>query len=133
MLKMEDWEGLLESCHRMLLVMASLKVREYTRCLIMHLNIVTHHQQQETGVYDMFKTNPGAMNEESGEVCFGVLARASVADTQKMKFDHMNKLYKLLHVYREITEELNDDLNGPLEEKSFRPGGSSLTLNLKRS
>jgi hypothetical protein len=119
---MEDWGKLFESCHKMLLVMASLNVAEYTRCLMLHLNVVTQHQQQETAVHEMFESNPGAMNEEGGEICFSVLARASVADTQKMKFEHMNKLYKLLHVYREITEELNDDLNGPLEEKKYSTG-----------
>lgn len=119
---MESWDELLESAHKMVLVMASLNVPEYTRCLILHLNVVSHHQQQETGVYDMFKSNPGAFNEESGEMSFSVLARASVSDTQKMKFEHMNKLYKLLHVYREITEELNDDLNGPMVEKKFSTG-----------
>jgi hypothetical protein len=122
LLKMEDWEKLHEASYKMLVVMASLRVGEYTRCLLMHLNVLAQHHDVNSAIYEMYRTNPGAFNEESGEISFSVLAKSSVADTQKMKIEHVNKLYKLLHVYREITEDINDDINGPLEERKYTTG-----------
>jgi hypothetical protein len=113
---------LIPATYRMLLVVASLGCWEYTRCLILQLNLLLHHKKQNSGVWQMLKANPAAFNEEVGEMSFSILARCTLGDTQKHRFKHISDIYSMIHVYRQLNEDIHQDLAAPLQEKKFTTG-----------
>jgi hypothetical protein len=50
--------------------------------------------------------NMHMFNEELGEMTFSVLSRCILGDNNKSDFGHMQKMYKLLPVYRELKDEM---------------------------
>ena len=59
----------------------------------------------------MIDGNMHMVNEESGEILFSALGNAVLGDNIKSDFDHMNKLYKLIPVYREVLRDIKADVN----------------------
>jgi hypothetical protein len=59
----------------------------------------------------MMKSNMGIFNEEGGEMSFAILARYVLGDSVKDNFEHMNKVFSLLPVFRDIKNDVQTDNN----------------------
>jgi hypothetical protein len=92
----------------------------YTQSIIMQLLIVMYQKKKNLPQWQMLHTELSVFNEEAGEITFSQLARASVGDTQKRKFDHMDRLYKLLHIYGEVEQDQLDDVGSNAKPTSSR-------------
>ena len=57
----------------------------------------------------MMKTNMSLFNEELGELTFSILARSTLGDHTKDNFEKMDKLFKLLRVYRDVKSDVVAD------------------------
>ena len=51
------------------------------------------------------------VNEERGEILFSTLGNVVLGDNIKSDFAHMNKLYKLVPVYRQVQRDIKTDTN----------------------
>ena len=71
--------------------------------------VVLYQKMNNLPAWDMLKHNMAMFNEEAGELSFSILARCVLGDTTKSKFDHLNEMYSLIHVFREIDNDLRDD------------------------
>ena len=54
-------------------------------------------------------SNMGVFNEELGELTFSILARSVLGDHSKDDFEHMDKLFRLLPVYRDVKSDVVND------------------------
>ena len=54
------------------------------------------------------------INEEGGEVSFSVLSRLVVGDSTRGSFEHVDKYYSLLHLYRAVSSDIRHDIKSPL-------------------
>lgn len=61
--------------------------------------------------FQMMKSNMGIYNEEAGEMSFAILSRYVLGDSVKDNFDHMNKVFALLPVFRDIKNDVQTDNN----------------------
>ena len=92
----------------------------YTQSIIMQLLIVLYQKKKNLPSWRMLSAELSMFNEEAGEITFSQLARSCVGDTQKRKFAHMNRLYKLLHIYGDVEEDQLHDLGGDTQHFSSR-------------
>lgn len=53
--------------------------------------------------------NMSVFNEELGELTFSILARSTLGDHTKDDFDHMDRLFRLLPVYRDVKSDVVTD------------------------
>lgn len=81
----------------------------YSKKQLMHLLVLQYWNKTGTYAGDMMKHNTGIFNEELGETTFSMLARCTLGDTILNEFEHMNKMYCLLPVLREIKDEVFED------------------------
>jgi hypothetical protein len=92
----------------------------YTQSIIMQLLIVLYQKAKNLPQWQMMKDELSVFNEEAGEITFSQLARASVGDTQKRKFDHMDRLYRLLHIYGDVEQDQLGDIGGTAKASTSR-------------
>jgi hypothetical protein len=92
----------------------------YTQSIIMQLLIVLHQKAHNLPQWRILKTSLSTFNEEAGEITFSQLARCVVGDTQQRKLDHINQIYKLLHIYGELEEEHLADTHPNKKAESSR-------------
>jgi hypothetical protein len=83
---------------------------DYTRMLFLNLSLMRSHRHRQTLLWKMLKGNIGAFNEESGETSFSVLSRCTLGDTTKTKFEHLDKMYRLLGVHRQMNMDVEVDI-----------------------
>lgn len=57
----------------------------------------------------MMDQNISVVNEELGEMTFSMLSRCVLGDHYKFSIDHMNDMYQLLPVYRDLRNEIAAD------------------------
>jgi hypothetical protein len=86
----------------------------------MQLLIVLHQKRYNLPQWQILKTSLSSFNEEAGEITFSQLARCVVGDTQQRKLDHINQVYKLLHIYGELEEEHLADTHPNKSEETSR-------------
>jgi hypothetical protein len=79
----------------------------------MYINylILAYHKRKKTFFWNMLKENIEVLNEEVCEQSFAVLSRCSLGDTTVSKFKHLNTMYSLMHVYRQINKDVADDIS----------------------
>ena len=68
----------------------------------------------------MMKSNMAMFNEELGELTFSILARSVLADHTKDDFDHMDRLFRLLRVYRDVKGDVVADTSGAANSLNWR-------------
>jgi hypothetical protein len=113
-LKLDDYNISIKTYLRLVKVMICLGSYTYTRAMIKNFQILMFHAKTKTEVHKMFNANIGMLSEESGENSFSLLSRSVLGDNHKSDFDHMNKLFALLPVYRNICTDLSVDIHRPL-------------------
>lgn len=68
----------------------------------------------------MMKSNMAMFNEELGELTFSILARSVLADHTKDDFAHMDRLFRLLRVYRDVKGDVVADTSGAANSLNWR-------------
>jgi hypothetical protein len=59
-------------------------------------------------------------NEELGELTFSILARSVLSDHTKDDFEHMDRLFRLLRVYRDVKGDVVSDTTGASNSLNWR-------------
>jgi hypothetical protein len=113
-LKLDDYNISIKTYLRMIKVMICLGSYTYTRAMIKNFQILMFQAKSKSEVHKMFTANVGMLSEESGENSFSLLSRSVLGDNHKSDFEHMNKLFALLPVYRNICTDLSIDIHRPL-------------------
>lgn len=81
----------------------------YPKTQLSYMLILTHWQKHNHYSYRMMLSNMGIYNEELGEIGFSILSRVVLGDHCKNDFEHMDRMYKLLPVYRDLKNEVLKD------------------------
>ena len=68
----------------------------------------------------MMKSNMAMFNEELGEVTFSILARSVLAGHTRDDFAHMDRLFRLLRVYRDVKGDVVADTSGSSNSLNWR-------------
>ena len=68
----------------------------------------------------MMKSNMAMFNEELGELTFSILARSVLADHTRDDFAHMDRLFRLLRVYRDVKGDVVADTSGAANSLNWR-------------
>ena len=87
------------------------RAHHYPKVMLAYLLVVQHWRDTNYPGYQMMLENMGIYNEELGEMTFAILARSVLGDHTKDDFDHMNSLFKLLPVYRDVKSDVLADHN----------------------
>jgi hypothetical protein len=107
---------------QMFKVLYLLNAESYSRNMYMNYSILMYHQSINSTFWKMFKEQIICTNEEAGELSFSVLSRCTLGDTVKSKFEQLSRMYSLLHVYRQINQDMADDMG----LKKQRHGNASI-------
>jgi hypothetical protein len=81
----------------------------YPKVMLSFMLVLQHWRDTNYCGYEMMKTNMSIFNEELGELTFSILARSTLGDHTKDSFEHMDKLFKLLRVYRDVKSDVVAD------------------------
>lgn len=87
------------------------KAHNYPRRQLAYMLTLAHWAKTKHVTYDIMDGNMYMFNEEYGEIFFSTLSRCVLGDNIKADFDHMNKIYKLLPVYRDVQSDIKQDTN----------------------
>jgi hypothetical protein len=114
-LKLDDGPVMLKhlmTTIKLLILLARGRPNTYVRACILQCLILLSQRKRKTVAWRMFMANMSVFNEEAGEMSFSMLGRAMVGDTIVRKFEHLDKLYKLIHTYRTVESDLYFDGRG---------------------
>jgi hypothetical protein len=81
----------------------------YPKMILANMLIIEHWRQTGYVGHKIMERNMHMFNEELGEISFSVLSRCVLGDNNKSDFEHMQKMYKLLPVYRELKDDMLKD------------------------
>jgi len=84
---------------------------DYPKRMLAYMLIMAYWIKIKHVTFDVMEGNMYLFMEEYGEIFFSTLARCVLGDTIKADFDHMNKIYKLLPVYRDVQSDIKSDTN----------------------
>ena len=87
------------------------KSHDYPKKILAYLLTLNYWRHHDMPVWKLMENNVCLFNEELGEMYYSILSRCVLGDNIKSNFDHMNKIFKLLPVYRSIREEMFQDNN----------------------
>jgi hypothetical protein len=93
----------------LLLMISGGRGGSYCHSVIMQLLVVQHQYFYNLPQWQMLKNSMSTYNEEAGEISFSLLSRIVLGDTQQRKFEHMDKCYKLVHMYGAVDRDLEHD------------------------
>jgi hypothetical protein len=85
---------------------------EYQRALTCSLLLLHNYRLRNHKCWEMFCNNVSAFNEETGEICFSILARGLAAGGIRSDIKAVNKRYRLIRTKMDIAADLNYDLSG---------------------
>ena len=91
----------------------------YPKVILSFMLILQHWKQTNYCGYEMMKKCMAIFNEELGELTFSILARSTLGDHCKNNFEHMDRLFKLLPVYRDMKRDVVQD-SGRADSLSWR-------------
>ena len=92
----------------------------YPKIMISFMLVLQHWRSTKYCGYEMMKTNMSMFNEELGELTFSILARSVLADHTKDDFSHMDRLFRLLRVYRDVKSDVVSDTSGSKNSLNWR-------------
>ena len=88
---------------------------DYPKMMLCHILIMSYWLSSELPVWNVMENNMCVFNEELGETYYSVLSRCVLGDNIKSDFDHMNKLFSLLPLYKNV----KDDISSDTQNKAF--------------
>ena len=83
----------------------------YPKIQLCYLLILAYWKKINFYAYRMMNQHMAIFNEELGEITFSILGRVVLGDHCKDNFVHMNKMYQLLPLYRNIKDDVLKDSN----------------------
>jgi hypothetical protein len=83
---------------------------EYEKVITMQILLIEYWKSTNHVIWELMKNGLAAFNEETGEVCFSVLARLVMKDTMKYDIQHISNKYKLVNRYRKVAHEFPSEL-----------------------
>jgi hypothetical protein len=123
-LKLNDGLLLVKQLFKMLKLHLCLDMKSrggaYSQSIVMQILVVLYQKKHKLPSWLMLESQPTLFNEEAGEMTFSQLARSVVGDTQQRKFEHMDRLYKLLHIYGDVEIDTLADVKGSAIEACSR-------------
>ena len=114
-LKLDDGNTVLEMQHRLLTIFLLLdgpQAREYQRALSTSVHLWEWMRSTGHPAWSIFANNASAFNEESGEICFSVLARELAGSGIRSDCDAVSRKFALIKSKIKISQDLNVDLCG---------------------
>ena len=97
---MNDPNIIFQNMHRVFRAMVVLELpnkSEYTKGLLMNLIFMHHNKRQNTPMWQAWKQDPSAWNEEKGESALGTLARIQNGRGNGTKLDVTNAKWAMIH------------------------------------
>ena len=92
----------------------------YPKIMLSFMLVLRYWRVSKFCAYQMMKNNMGMFNEELGELTFSILARSVLADHTRDDFDHMDKLFRLLRVYRDVKSDVVADNSSSANSLNWR-------------
>jgi hypothetical protein len=87
------------------------KAHDYPKMLLAQLLILEYWRSKDHVTVKLMKQNMSLMNEELGEISFGMLAQSVLGDSLRSDLEHMQKMFALLPIYRDVKRDLQLDAN----------------------
>ena len=85
---------------------------DYPKRQLSYMLLLAYWQKTGHVTYSIMDGNMNLFNEEYGEIFFSTLSRCVLGDHIKADFDHMNNIYKLLSVYRDVKNDMLQEHSG---------------------
>ena len=114
-LKMDDGQRILSLQHQLLqvfLILDGPQSREYQRALTVSLHLWEWMKASDHPAWHIFKHNASAWNEESGEICFSVLAREVASNGVRADCAAVSRKFNLIKPKMQVARDLKLDLCG---------------------
>lgn len=114
-LKMDDGQRILKLQHQLLqvfLILDGPQSREYQRALTVSLHLWEWMKARGHPAWHIFKHNASAWNEESGEICFSVLAREVASNGVRADCAAVSRKFNLIRPKMQVARDLKLDLCG---------------------
>lgn len=92
----------------------------YPKIMLLFMLVLRHWRATRFCAYEMMKTNMSMFNEELGELTFSILARSVLGDHTRDDFDHMDRLFRLLKVYRDVKSDVVADNSNASNSLNWR-------------
>jgi hypothetical protein len=115
-LKMDKYKLSMNMLLRMIKVFSCISTSNFTyvRSMIVSYQVLLYHNYTKTGVRTMIRDNIACLNEESGECSFATLSRLVTKSATKNDFKYMDSMYGILPVYRQVCQDISEDVKAPL-------------------
>lgn len=88
---------------------------DYPKMMLAHMLVMAYWSENQIPVWQLMENNMFLFNEEMGETYYSILARCVLGDNIKSNFDHMNKIFTLLPLYKNV----KDDISNEVHDKQF--------------
>ena len=114
-LKLGDGEAVLRQQYLLLkvfLVLNNSNCREYQRALSTSVHLWEWMRSRNHPCWRLFKNNASAFNEESGEICFSVLAREIAGSGVRSDCEAVGSKFKLITTKMRVAQDLKFDPRG---------------------
>ena len=126
MIRMGDYEKFKQLLFKMIKLTILTKSHMYAKNLLLHAHVLSFHDRKRTILHKLMDADLSSFNEEPGEIAFSILNRLVLGDSMKSKFEHVNKIYKLISTYRNINDILQTQL-----DNNVRGGHVDIKLDSK--
>ena len=114
-LKLDDGEKILEMQHRVMTIFLLLdgpQAREYQKALSTSVHLWEWMRAKSHPAWSIFKNNASVFNEESGEICFSVLAREIAGSGIRSDCEAVSRRFALIKSKIQVSQDFNVDLCG---------------------
>ena len=82
---------------------------DYPKMMYTQMLSMAYWSSKNLPPWRFMQNNMCLFNEEMGETYYSILSRCVLGDNIKSDFDHMNKMFKLLPLYKEVKEQTSSD------------------------
>ena len=129
-LKMDDGEHILEMQYKLysiFLLLDGPQSREYQKALCVSVHLWEWMKRNNHPGWQIFKNNASVFNEESGEICFSVLAREIAGSGVRSDCEAVSRKFGLIKSKMDVGKELEVEMCG--EDFSSNHHGKVLTTS----
>ena len=88
--------------------------------MLLYMLVLRYWRDTNFCAAQMMRNNMSLFNEELGELTFSILARSVLADHTRDDFEHMDRLFRLLRVYRDVKSDVVADNSGASNKLNWR-------------
>ena len=92
----------------------------YPKVMLLFMLVLRYWRDTNFCAAQMMRNNMSLFNEELGELTFSILARSVLADHTRDDFEHMDRLFRLLRVYRDVKSDVVADNSGASNSLNWR-------------